>query len=214
MSLLWLSAFSELQQYGIAVTDPVGFPDVVAAGVEPEICVAMFCAVPLAVSQHSFKNVRNGTVVSPTIACRQDDDISIPRFARIAIPAVAIARDIPVPFRLRFEVARLRSIVVGCDAYYCFAGGIVSVVVDWYIAKESEEDYEDCNDGNRQDYGPRSGLLAKALRQGLELGVMSSLVAIAVHANPQLRMGHSPPRRRRKTLHFFVACETGRMMKS
>jgi hypothetical protein len=160
MSLLWLSAFSELQQYGIAVTDPVGFPDVVAAGVEPEICVAMFCAVPLAVSQHSFKNVRNGTVVSPTIACRQDDDISIPRFARIAIPAVAIAWDIPIPFRLRFEVARLRSIVVGCDAYYCFAGGVVSVVVDWYIAKEPEEDYENCDDGNGQDYGPGSGLLA------------------------------------------------------
>lgn len=120
------------------MTDPVGFSDVVTAGIKPETCVAMSFAVPLAVPQHSFQNVGDGAVVSPAIACRQNDDISIPWFAGITIPAVTIVWDIPVPLWLRFEIARLWSVVVRCDSYYSFPWCVVPVVVDWDVSKESE----------------------------------------------------------------------------
>lgn len=117
---------------------PVSVANVVAAGVEPEIGVAVLGAVLLAVVQHALQDVGNGAVVAASIAGRQHDDVAILWRARVSIPAVCVLWDVPVPFWLSLEVAWLRLVVVGGHGCDGFTGAVISVVFDWHIAVESE----------------------------------------------------------------------------
>ena len=114
--------------------------NIVATGVEPQICVAMPCAVLLTVVQHALKDVGNGAVVASTVTRGQNNDIAVSWISCIAFPA-SVVWYLPVPFWLRLEVTRLRFVILYCSWYYRFTRLIVPVVVDWYIAEEPEQDY-------------------------------------------------------------------------
>jgi len=130
----------------LPITDPVSLANIVAAGVEPQIRVSIPRAVLLAVAQHSLQDIRDGTVVASTIACCQNNNIAILRLSRIALPVVGMVRHRPVPLWLSLEVAWLRYVVVRCHRRRCCKRRReVPVVVDRYIAKEPEKDYQGCD---------------------------------------------------------------------
>jgi hypothetical protein len=114
--------------------------NVVAAGVEPHVRVAMLLAVLFAILKHSLQHIRNRAVVSSTIARREHYNISVLRLPCVSCPTARVVWDIPIPFWLCLEVAGLRRVIVYLDRHYCLAGRIVSVVVRWYVAVEFEED--------------------------------------------------------------------------
>lgn len=124
--------------------------NVVAAGVEPEIGVAVLLAVLLAVVEDSFEHIRDGAVVATAVTGRQDDNITIPGLPGISFPGVCVFGDLPVPLGLCLEVARLGRVVVGDGGYDGLCGRIVAVIVDRHIAVEAEEDDEDGDDGNSE----------------------------------------------------------------
>jgi hypothetical protein len=128
-------------------TYPVSIANVVAAGVEPEVGVAVLCAVLLAVVQHALEDIGDGAVVAASVAGRKHNNVPILRRSRISAPAVRVLWNIPVPFRLPLEVSGLRLVVVCGDGRYRFAGAVISVVLDWHVAVEPEEDneYRDCS---------------------------------------------------------------------
>ena len=111
--------------------------DIVTTGVEPQVRVAMPCAILLAVIQYALEDVGNRTVVASTVTRSQDNDVAIPRIPCIALPA-SVIRYLPVPLWLCLEVTRLRLIILYCRRYYRFPRRIISVIVHWYIAEESE----------------------------------------------------------------------------
>jgi hypothetical protein len=118
------------------------------------------------------------------ITCRQNDNVPIPWFARVAIPAVAIVWNLPIPLWLGFEVAGLRFVVVRYGGYYGFSRRVISVVLDWYVAKESEENYEDRDYAYRKDCGSVNGRLIYVLwhKKGSELS-MGALATSAIGVN-------------------------------
>jgi hypothetical protein len=122
--------------------------NVVAAGVEPQVGVAMPFAVLFAVVQHTFQHIGNGAIVTAAVAGCQDNNVFIPRRPRIAAPAVGVLGYVPVPFWLSLEVARLRDVVVGDNGCYRFAGHVSSIVFDGYVAVKSEEDNNCCDGRN------------------------------------------------------------------
>lgn len=128
--------------------------NVVAAGVEPQVGVAVLRAVLLAVVEHPLQHVRDGAVVAAAVAGRQHDDILVPRGARIALHRLRVLWHLPVPFRLGLEVAGLGRVVVDRDRRYRLAGPVVSVVLDGDIAVEVEEDDEEGDEGDGDYDGP------------------------------------------------------------
>jgi hypothetical protein len=98
----------------------VSFTNIIAAGVEPQMCVAVLLAVLLAVVEYALEYVRNGAVVASTVAGGQDHDITVARTARVAVPA-SVVWYLPIPFWLRLEVARLRLVVLYCHRHDCFS---------------------------------------------------------------------------------------------
>jgi hypothetical protein len=135
-------------------TYPVSLANVVAAGVEPHVCVSVLGAVLLAVIQYPFQDVGDGAVVAAAIARRQHNNVAVLRRPRIALPSVCMLGYAEIPLWLSLEVSGLRGVVVRCDnGDYRLGGGIVSVVLDWHVAVESEEDNENCERGDGEDYG-------------------------------------------------------------
>lgn len=89
--------------------------------------------------------------MAATVTRSQDDNVSVARIACVAIPP-GIVRHLPVPLWLCLEVARLWLVVLQRCRDYRFARGVVAVVVDWHIAKKSEEDDQGCDYSNRSYY--------------------------------------------------------------
>lgn len=147
-------------------THPVGLANVVAAGVEPQVGVAMLCAVLFAVVQHPLQHIGDGAVVASAIAGCQDHDVPVARRPRIAVPAICVFRYAPVPLWLCLEVARLRLVVVVGHGGDCFARPIIPVVFHWHVAVESEEDNEYANGRNGEDYGSVRRLVSRCLVEG------------------------------------------------
>jgi hypothetical protein len=144
----------------------VGLANVVAAGVEPQVGVAMLCAVLFAVVQHSLQHIGDGAVVASAIAGCQDHDVPVARRPRIAVPAICVFRYAPVPLWLRLEVARLRLVVVVGHGGDCFARPIVPVVFHWHVAVEPEEDNEYANGRNGEDDCSVRRLVSRCLVEG------------------------------------------------
>jgi hypothetical protein len=112
----------------------------------------MRLAVLLAVVEHASQYVLDGAIVTAAVAGGQDDNVLVPRGARIAAPTVGVLWYVPVPFRLALEVARLRDVVVGGDdGCYCLARRVVAVVFDRHMAVEAEQN-NDGGDGRNGQY--------------------------------------------------------------
>lgn len=135
-------------------TYPVSLSDVITASVEPQVGVAVPCGVLLAVVQHALENVWDGAVVAATVAGSQDDNVSISWRTSIALPAVCVLGNAPVPLWLGLEVSRLGGVVVGDNWRYRLSGRIIPVVLDWDIAVEAEEHDEDGDGGDGEYDGP------------------------------------------------------------
>ena len=120
------------------MTYPVRFTNIIAAGVEPQMCVAVLLAVVLAVVEDALEYVRDRAVVASTVTGGQDNDIAVAGIARVAVPA-SVVWHLPIPFWLRLEVARLRLVILYCRRHYCFSGRVIPVGIDWYVAEEFEE---------------------------------------------------------------------------
>ena len=140
--------------------------NVVAAGVEPQIGVAVLGAVLLAVVEHPFQHVWDGAVVAAAVARRQDNNVSIPRRARISLQRLRMLGYAEVPFWLRLEVPGLWLVVIGGDGRYRLARAVVSVVLDRYIAVELEEDDEDCDERDCDDDCPAGRPVSTVYAQG------------------------------------------------
>jgi hypothetical protein len=134
-------------------THPVGLANVVAAGVEPQVGVAMLGAVLFAVVEDALQHVGDGAVVATAIAGRQHDNVPVARRAGVAVPAVGVLGHAPVPLGLRLEVAWLRAVVVVGDGGNGLAGPVVAVVLDGHVAVEAEEDDEDGEGRDGEDDG-------------------------------------------------------------
>lgn len=76
------------------------------------------------------------------IACRQDDYILVSRFTRRCLVAVCMLRYLPVPFWLRFEVSRLRLVVVRLYCYDGVAGRVIAELFNGNRIVEAEDDEE------------------------------------------------------------------------
>jgi hypothetical protein len=126
-----------------ARTYPMRFANVIAAGVEPQIGVAMEVAVLGAVFEDALEHIGNCAVVAAAVAGRQDNNVLVPRRARIPGPGVGVRWDAPVPLWLALEVAPLRDIIVGDDGSGRLAGRVGPVVFDGHVAVQLEEDHED-----------------------------------------------------------------------
>jgi hypothetical protein len=111
--------------------------DIVTTSIEPQICVAMPCAILLAVVQYALEDIGNRAVVASTVTRSQDNDVTIPWVPCITFPA-SVIRYLPVPLWLCLEVTRLRLIILYCRRYYRFPRRIISIIVHWYIAEEPE----------------------------------------------------------------------------
>ena len=180
------------------LTYPVCITNVVAAGIEPEVRVAVLCAVLLAVVEDALEHVGNGAVVAAAVAGGQHNNVPIPRRAHVATHALRMLGYAPVPFWLALEVARLRCVVVCCDGGYRLARTVISVVLDRHVAVKSEEDDEYCDGGDGQYYGSaRVGQLARCLavcdvtvKQGWEPRVRWSTVAWHVLSGQHLKGLH------------------------
>lgn len=119
--------------------------NIIPASVQPEIGIAMPCAVLLPVVQDSIQDIGDLAVVTSAVTCSQDDDVAISRLPGIAIPA-SIVGHLPIPFRLGLEVSRLGLVILYCCRYYSFPRRIIAVVVDWHVAEKPEEHYQDGDD--------------------------------------------------------------------
>lgn len=132
----------------------MSFANVVAAGVEPQVLVAVLCAVLLAVLEHTREDIGNSAVVAAAVAGRQHHDVAVLGGARIAVEAAGVLGHLPIPLGLGLEVAGLRRVVLRLHGGYGLAGGIVSVVLDGHVAEEVEEHDEDGDGGDGEDNGP------------------------------------------------------------
>ena len=114
--------------------------NVITTGVQPQVRVAMLCAVLLTVVQHALEDIGNGAIVASTVTCSQDNDVAIPRIPRVALPP-GIVRHLPIPLWLCLEVSGLRLVVVDLCWQDGFARRVISIVVGCDVAEEPEEDY-------------------------------------------------------------------------
>jgi hypothetical protein len=122
----------------------VRFTDIITAGVEPQMCVAVLLAVVLAVVEYALEHVGNGAVVASTVTGGEDYDIAVARITRVAVPA-SVVWHLPIPFWLRLEVARLRLVILHYRRHYCLSGRVIPVGIDWYVAEEFEENDQCCD---------------------------------------------------------------------
>lgn len=136
---------------GACPTYPVCVANVVAAGVEPEVGVAVPCAVFLAVVEDALEDVGDGAVVAAAVAGGEHDNVPVPRRARIAVHAARMLGDGPVPLRLALEVGRLRGVVACGQGGHGLARRVVAVVLDGHVAVELEEHDEDGDGGDGQE---------------------------------------------------------------
>jgi hypothetical protein len=132
----------------------VSFANVVAASVEPQVLVAVFCAVLLAVLEHTREDIGDSAVVAASVAGRQHHNVAVLGRARIAVEAAGVFGHLPIPLGLGLEVSGLRRVVLRLHGGYRLAGGVVSVVLDGHVAEEVEEDNEDGNGGDGEDDCP------------------------------------------------------------
>jgi hypothetical protein len=149
----WLVAASWVGRRVRCQTYSVGLANVVSAGVEPQIGVAVLRTVLLAVVQHAFEDIGDGAVVAAAVRGGQDDNVFVAGGACIAAHALRKLGYAEVPFGLCLEVARLRRVVVRRGRGNGFAGAIIPVVLDGHVAVESEEDNEDGDGGDGEDNG-------------------------------------------------------------
>jgi hypothetical protein len=163
-------------------TYSVSLFDVVAAGIEPQVGVAVFRTVLLAVIQHTFEHIGNSAVVAAAVAGGQDDNVFVPGGACIAAHALGVLGYAKVPFWLVLEVAWLGRVVVGGSRCNGFAGAIIPVVLDRDVAVEAEQDNEYCDGGDGEDNGPARGLVStcrrgggRVVKQGAATGACGSL---------------------------------------
>lgn len=168
----------------MSATYPVGGANVVAAGVEPEVCVAVALAVLLAVVQDALQHVGDGAVVAATVAGRQDDDVAGPGLPCVALPAICVVGHLPVPLGLGLEVAGLWLVVVGCHGDDGFGRGVIAVVVDGDVAVEAEEHNEEGDDGDGQDDGSTQAAVSGGSGEGRETaGTRTCAAATAAAAS-------------------------------
>lgn len=139
-----MSVCSLNKQFRNPATYPVRVANVIAAGVQPKIGVAMPGAVFLAVVQYALQDIGDCAVVTSAVTSSQDDDVAVPRISSISIPP-SIVWHLPIPLWLCLEVTGLRLVILCWGCHNGFSRCIVPVVVHRHIAKESREDDQYCN---------------------------------------------------------------------